>query len=206
MRVTARLELEVRRPATAEAGGPAACQTGDDLRAQPGGRRWRRPAAVTGPKAPTARRAPSAPPPGTAAVQLADQLQDGREDAAVDADGGAGQAPAAPAGRSRSPAHLVELEAAQLGQGRREQRQPALLQRPHQVARAQLAGGVQLVDQPPLHRLALAVAGERDGGLCRWARPACASCTDSASARVERVGSSRKRSASDWRSAWPTQM
>ncbi len=89
--------------------------------------------------------------------------QDGREDAAVDADGRAGQGQQFGTVAVDGPPHLADVEAAQTRQGEQEQRQAALAQHPQQVARSQLAGGVQLLDQGRLHLLA--ILGLFDGRL-----------------------------------------
>jgi len=135
----------------------------------PDGTRPPRPRARPG-NATEARRAPSEPPPGRPLFSCPRHVEDVGEDAAVDADGGAGQRQElGPIGIERA-LHLLRLEPAEDRQGGGEQAQPAFPKAPHQVARPQLASGVQLIDQPLLHHFLLALAagagrGFADGDL-----------------------------------------
>ena len=137
-----------------------------------GGGRPRRPAcssAVGGAKgvehAPGARAAIAR---GAAAVEFAGQRQDGGEHAAVDADAnaGQGQVPSGPSALSSAARTSTKGSiAAEGGEGGFEQAESLFAQRAEQVARAQLAGLVQLADQPPFH--VLLFGAERRGGKSR---------------------------------------
>ena len=175
-------------------------------RARPGGRRSAATSALTGPKAPMARRAPSDAAAGPAVVQSADHLQDRREDAAVDADGGAGQAQQLGPVAVDHPLHMAGLEAAQRGQRHREQRQAC--------PPAGRAPGSPGASWPAACSLSIS--------RCSMASrsPSRAMTTGAVAGRARPrgppapTGPARPRSAwdpagsarpSDWRSAWPTQ-
>ncbi len=95
---------------------------------------------------------------GLTAVEVANQGQDGGEDAAVDAHGGAGQGQQLRTVGINRAAHMFGIEAPERRQAADEQGQLLLAQGAQQIARTQLAGDVELGQQPALHLFLLAFA------------------------------------------------
>ena len=107
-----------------------------------------------------AARAPSALEAATrsAGVQLPNKVENGREDAAIDADRRAGEAQELRTIGVDDLTQMPGLEPSESGKGRDKKRKASFLKRADQISGAQLTGRLELCNQPRLHSLKLTVA------------------------------------------------